>query len=175
MPRRQLSFPFPVASRSSTINAAPTSFARLVTGLWCRSGSLDRQSRCPVHGVRQRLGGSNGNSSIPLSDTGQTAKSEEIFDAWIGLQALFIFAISPATAPGFSLSNRSWLAGVPVVKDYQKQLEKLRTDAAECKLISDLATDPAKRELFDRLALHLTTLADQVELAMIEAVKVRRG
>ncbi|MGE9008179.1 hypothetical protein ACO2JO_06330 [Leptospira interrogans] len=61
------------------------------------------------------------------------------------------------------------------MKDYQKQLEKLRTDAAECKLISDLTTDPAKRELFDRLALHLTTLADQVELAMIEAVKVRKG
>jgi hypothetical protein len=29
-----------------------------------------------------------------------------------------------------------------------------------------LATDKAKRELFDRLALHLTTLADQVEQAM---------
>ncbi|WP_192733654.1 hypothetical protein [Bradyrhizobium sp. OAE829] len=52
------------------------------------------------------------------------------------------------------------------MKDYQKQLEKLRTDAAECRLICDLATDPAKRELFDRLSLHLTTLADQVELAM---------
>ncbi|MBR1296656.1 hypothetical protein [Bradyrhizobium sp. AUGA SZCCT0042] len=55
------------------------------------------------------------------------------------------------------------------MKDYQKQLEKLRTDAAECRLICDLATDHAKRDLFDRLASHLTTLADQVELAMIEA------
>ncbi|MBR1271615.1 hypothetical protein JQ629_29435 [Bradyrhizobium sp. AUGA SZCCT0222] len=53
------------------------------------------------------------------------------------------------------------------MKDYQKQLEKLRTDAAECRLISDLATDPAKRDLFDRLALHLTTLADQVEEALL--------
>jgi hypothetical protein len=59
------------------------------------------------------------------------------------------------------------------VKDYQKRLEKLRTDAAECRLICDLATDPAKRELFDRLALHLTSLADQVELAMIEAGKTK--
>jgi hypothetical protein len=50
--------------------------------------------------------------------------------------------------------------------DYQTRLEKLRTDAAECRLISDLATDPAKREMFDRLALHLTTLTDQVEQAM---------
>ena len=57
------------------------------------------------------------------------------------------------------------------MKDYQKHLEKLRTDAAECRLICDLATDPAKRETFDRLALHLTSLADQVELAMIEASK----
>jgi hypothetical protein len=57
------------------------------------------------------------------------------------------------------------------VRDYQTSLEKLRTDAAEARLICDLATDPVKRELFDRLALHLTSLADQVELAMIEASK----
>jgi hypothetical protein len=57
------------------------------------------------------------------------------------------------------------------VKDYQIRLEKLRADAAECQLICDLATDPAKRELFDRLAVHLTSLADQVELAMVEASK----
>jgi hypothetical protein len=61
------------------------------------------------------------------------------------------------------------------MKDYQTHLEKLRTDAAECRLISDLAMDTAKRELFDRLALHLTSLADQVELAMIEAAKPERA
>jgi hypothetical protein len=44
--------------------------------------------------------------------------------------------------------------------------EKLRSDAAECRLISDLATEQAKREMLDRLAVHLTTLADQVEQAM---------
>ncbi|WP_084302862.1 hypothetical protein [Bradyrhizobium sp. WSM2254] len=44
------------------------------------------------------------------------------------------------------------------MKDMQAQLEKLRTDAAECALIRDLATDPKKRELFTRLADHLTTL-----------------
>jgi hypothetical protein len=57
------------------------------------------------------------------------------------------------------------------VKDYQTQLKKLRADATECRLICDVATDPAKRELFDRPAVHLTSLADQVELAMIEAAK----
>ena len=31
--------------------------------------------------------------------------------------------------------------------------EKLRVNAAVCKLISDLATDLAKRELFDRFAV----------------------
>ena len=41
------------------------------------------------------------------------------------------------------------------MKDYQAQLEKLRRDAAECALIRDLATDSAKRELFDRLAVHV--------------------
>jgi len=52
-----------------------------------------------------------------------------------------------------------------IMKDYLARLEKLRNDAAECALIRDLATDRAKRELFDRLASHLTVLADQVEPA----------
>lgn len=54
------------------------------------------------------------------------------------------------------------------MQDILARLEKLRTDAAECALIRDLATDPAKRALFDRLANHLTLLADQVETAMLE-------
>lgn len=54
------------------------------------------------------------------------------------------------------------------MKDYQAQIEKLRKDAAECALIRDLATDKDKREMFDRLATHLSALADQVELAMLE-------
>ena len=53
--------------------------------------------------------------------------------------------------------------------DYQTRLEKLRTDAAECRLISDLATDRKKRDVFDRLAMHLTVLADQVEEAMLQS------
>jgi hypothetical protein len=40
--------------------------------------------------------------------------------------------------------------------------------AAECRLISDLATDAAKRELFDRLASHLIVLADQVGQEMLK-------
>ncbi len=35
------------------------------------------------------------------------------------------------------------------MKDYQKHLEKLRADAAECLPISDQATNPEKQELFD--------------------------
>jgi hypothetical protein len=52
------------------------------------------------------------------------------------------------------------------MKDYQAHLERLRRDAAECAIIRDLATDKAKREMFDRLAQHLTVLADEVEIAM---------
>jgi hypothetical protein len=55
-----------------------------------------------------------------------------------------------------------------LMKDYLAQSEKLRKDAAECALIRDLATDPKKREMFDRLASHLTVLADQVEMAILE-------
>jgi hypothetical protein len=55
------------------------------------------------------------------------------------------------------------------MKDYQASIEKLRRDAAEAALIRDLATDKAKREMFDMLAVHLSGLADQVEKAMIES------
>jgi hypothetical protein len=60
------------------------------------------------------------------------------------------------------------------VKDYQASLEKLRSDAAEAALIRDLATDMAKREMFDRLAQHLDQLADEVERAM-SAPKARQA
>jgi hypothetical protein len=61
------------------------------------------------------------------------------------------------------------------MNDYLAQVEKLRKDAAECALIRDLATDKGKREMFDRLASHLTVLADQVEMAMIERAKESHG
>ncbi len=57
------------------------------------------------------------------------------------------------------------------VKDYLAQVEKLRKEAAEAALIRDLATDPEKRQMFDRIASHLTVLADQVEMAMLERKK----
>jgi len=53
------------------------------------------------------------------------------------------------------------------MKDYLAQVEKLRKDAAECGLVRDRATDQEKRDLFDRLAGHLTILADQVEEALL--------
>jgi hypothetical protein len=54
------------------------------------------------------------------------------------------------------------------MKDIQAHFEKLRNDAAECALIRDLATDPAKRDLFAKLAEHLSILATDVERAMIQ-------
>jgi len=52
------------------------------------------------------------------------------------------------------------------MQDYRASLEKLRKDAAEAALIRDLATDKAKREMFDRLHQHLNRLADEVERVM---------
>nr|WP_083218944.1 hypothetical protein [Bradyrhizobium icense] len=57
------------------------------------------------------------------------------------------------------------------MQDISAQLEKLRSDATECELIRNTATDPKKRELFDRLAAHLTVLASEVERAMLESGK----
>jgi hypothetical protein len=52
------------------------------------------------------------------------------------------------------------------MKDYQSSLEHLRREAAETRLIADLATDKAKRETFAKLADHLDALADEVEHAL---------
>ena len=52
------------------------------------------------------------------------------------------------------------------MKEYLASIEKLRRDASEAALIRDLATNPAKREMFDRLCQHLDRLADEVEKAM---------
>jgi hypothetical protein len=59
------------------------------------------------------------------------------------------------------------------MQDMKAHLEKLRSDAAECALIRDLATDPQKRALFTRLAEHLGTLASEVEAAI--AAKLTGG
>jgi hypothetical protein len=59
------------------------------------------------------------------------------------------------------------------MQDMLAQLEKLRSEAAECQLIRDLATDPKKRELFDRLAAHLSVLAAEVERAVLESGRNR--
>jgi hypothetical protein len=56
------------------------------------------------------------------------------------------------------------------MKDYRAS--KLRKDAAEAALIRDLATDRAKREVFNRLKEQLNRLADEVERAI--GVFVRR-
>nr|WP_316191758.1 MULTISPECIES: hypothetical protein [unclassified Bradyrhizobium] len=51
------------------------------------------------------------------------------------------------------------------MSELMTQPDKLRADAAECALIRDLATDRDKRELFARLAEHLSMLAAEVEHA----------
>jgi hypothetical protein len=53
------------------------------------------------------------------------------------------------------------------VEDLKATLEKLLTDAEDCAVIGKLATDEKKRELFDRLATDLRSMARDVEAAMI--------
>ena len=55
------------------------------------------------------------------------------------------------------------------MEDMTARLVKLRDDAEDCALISRLANDRKKRELFARLADHLSGLADEVEHAIAEA------
>ena len=56
----------------------------------------------------------------------------------------------------------------------EAHLEKLRAEAAECRLISDLATDKEKRQLFARIANHLNVLAGDVAKA-IDSKKTEDG
>lgn len=57
--------------------------------------------------------------------------------------------------------------------DMRTKLEKLRLDAADCDLISKLAADHAKRELFARLSRRLLDMATDVEAAI--AAKTAEG
>ncbi len=52
------------------------------------------------------------------------------------------------------------------MKDYRASIEKIRKDAAEAARIRDLTTEPAKREIFNRIQEHLNRLADEVERAV---------
>ena len=52
------------------------------------------------------------------------------------------------------------------MKDYLASVERLRKDAAEAASVRDLAIEPTKREMFERLHQHLNRLADEVERAM---------
>jgi hypothetical protein len=53
------------------------------------------------------------------------------------------------------------------VEDLKATLEKLLTDAEDCAVIGKLASDEKKRELFNRLATDLRSMARDVEAAMI--------
>ena len=56
-----------------------------------------------------------------------------------------------------------------MTEDYRTHLETLRKQAAECALISALATVRQKRELFAKHAAHFNALATEVERAMVAA------
>jgi hypothetical protein len=74
----------------------------------------------------------------------------------------------PATTIG--LPTTAGLVGVSgTMEDMQAHLEKLRVQIAECELIRDLATDPNKRDLFSKLALHYDVLAGEIEKAIASA------
>jgi hypothetical protein len=52
------------------------------------------------------------------------------------------------------------------MKDMRARLEKVRADATEWALLSGETPDQTARELFAKLAAHLTELADAVERAL---------
>jgi len=53
-----------------------------------------------------------------------------------------------------------------LMKELRDKLEKLRADAEDCTLISRLATDKAKRELFARLAAQIRQMIAELEAAI---------
>jgi hypothetical protein len=63
------------------------------------------------------------------------------------------------------------LARIPPATPSQQRLEKLCADANDCALMSESATDPAKRERFRRLAEELALEALELE----QIVKKQEG
>jgi hypothetical protein len=55
------------------------------------------------------------------------------------------------------------LTRIPPATPLQQRLEKLRSDANNCALMSNSAPDPAKRELFRRLAEQFAIEALELE------------
>jgi hypothetical protein len=53
------------------------------------------------------------------------------------------------------------------MQDIKHRLEKLRTDAEECLLISRLTTEPEKREAFQKLADDYRKMARELETIVI--------
>ena len=59
------------------------------------------------------------------------------------------------------------------MEDLQARLERLLIDAEDCALIAKLATDERKRDLFNRLATDLRSMASDIQ-GMIALKRVRR-
>jgi hypothetical protein len=57
--------------------------------------------------------------------------------------------------------------------DARVHLEKLRIQVVECEMIRGLATDPRKRELFNRLAEHHRVLVAEIERVIAEGERAR--
>lgn len=58
------------------------------------------------------------------------------------------------------------------MKDIQHRIERLLSDAEDCALISKLATVPAKREAFQKLAIDYRRMALELEAIVInEAIQ----
>ena len=52
------------------------------------------------------------------------------------------------------------------MRDYKDRIDKLTTDAADCELIGNLASDASKRATFRRLAEQFRTTAAQLKAEM---------
>jgi hypothetical protein len=61
------------------------------------------------------------------------------------------------------------------MQDMRAHMEKLKSEAEDCALISELAVDPQKRVLFASLSRHLKRLACEVELAIQDKVEKEEG
>ena len=57
--------------------------------------------------------------------------------------------------------------------DFEAKLERFETLAAECDLISKLAADAAKRELYLRLGQHYHELADDMRTVIATSTPLR--
>ena len=143
---------------------------KLVVGLGCE---IEPDRGCAQH---QNASHSRDDEAAMHNVHGRPHATLDVIVRLVAAAVLNIGECSVLSAQQPSWRRRPFETIIPLLlragnamRDMQAHLEQLRVQIAECEMIRDLATDKAKRELFEKLAKHYAVLAGEVERAIKQA------